>query len=209
MLYALIGTDIHKREKAKKEYEHFGPVSVHIYSEQIHTLESLIDSNSLFGEKVIVHLIQTMDSASGKEEAVRLLPGIKASHNIFIIDEPFADTSTVKLLEKYAKELVDARLSKAKDVDVFTLCNLFARRDKKALWLEWMRVRDLDSGEAFQGVLWWKFVTIWSDVKSGRASKFSQEECETIGKKLLRSSIDAHLGKADLKVELEKIILSV
>lgn len=209
MIYALVGTDIVKREKAKKGYEHFGSVSAHVYGEHVHTLESFIDAGDLFGEKVIVHLVQLMDTSSSKKVVTQLFPRLQASQNIFIMDEPFADTYTVKAIQKYAKEFVDARLPKGKEVDVFTLSNLFARRDKKGLWTEWMRVRDLDSGEAFQGILWWKFVTMWTDVKKGRASKYSEAECEEIGGKLVRASILAHQGKADLKVELEKIIVGV
>lgn len=209
MIYAIVGTDIVKREEAKHMYDRFGGVAAHIYNEHVHTLESFIDISDLFGEKVVVHAVQLMDTASSKEVLVQLLPRLKESSNIFIIDEPFADTHAVKALQKYAEECVDARLPKDDKVDVFTLATLFARRDKKALWTEWMRVRDLDSGEAFQGILWWKFVTLWTDVKKGKASKYSETECEEIGGRLLRASILAHQGKADLKVELEKIIVGV
>ena len=44
-------------------------------------------------------------------------------------------------------------------------------------------------------------------MRSGKPSKFTSTECEDIGGKLLRSSILAHRGEADLKVELEKILL--
>ncbi len=209
MIYAIVGTDTIKREKAYEAVTSLGDVSAHIYSEQIATLEPLILATSLFGEKVVVNLIQTMDVASSRDEVVRLLPNMKESVNIFIIDEPFADANRVIRLTKYAEKVYDAREEKKKDVDVFTLCNLFARRDKKGVWVEWMRIRDLDSPEAIHGALWWKFQTVWNDVRAGKPAKFTISECEDIGEKLMSASIEAHRGNTDLKVELEKIILSL
>lgn len=209
MIYTIIGTDTHKREQAYKSLKSFGVISEHIYSEQIVTLEPLIFASNLFGEKVIVNLIQVMDLASSRDELVRLLPEMKKSSNIFIIDEPFADANRVARLTKYSDHVYDAREEKEKKADVFLLCTLFARRDKKSAWVEWMKIRDHESGEAIQGALWWKFQMVWSDVKLGKSSKFTLSECEDIGGKLLRASIHAHQGKADLKVELEKIVLSL
>lgn len=209
MIYVLVGTDVKVREKELQKYRKFGNVSAHIYSEHISSLESFVDASNLFGEKVIVYLNQVMDLAGGREELIRLLPQMKESSNIFIIDEPFADANKVKVLQKYAKELTDARLPKETDVDVFTLCNLFVRRDKKGVWEEWIKVRDLDSPEAFQGALWWKFSTLWKDSRSGRATKFSESEFEKIGGKLLRSVILAHSGKTDLKTEIEEVLLMI
>ena len=209
MIYTIVGTDVTKREKAYKELEKYGAISTHIYSEQIGSLASYIDIQSLFGEKSIINLLQVMDVASSREELVRLLPEMKDSVTVFIIDEPFADTNKVTRLTKVSEKVYDAREPKKGDVDVFTLCTLFAKRDKKSLWIEWMRIRDLDSPEAIQGALWWKFTTIWGDVRSGKVTKFTASECEVIGGRLMRASVLAHRGEIDLKKELEEIILGV
>ncbi len=209
MIYAVVGTDIKKREKASESLGKLGEPVANIYSEQIASLEALVSSSSLFGDKVLVNLIQTMDLASSRDEVIRLLPDIKESKNIFIVDEPFADANRVKRLEKYAEKIFDAREEKEGDVDVFTLCNLFAKRDKKGVWIEWMRVRGLDSAEAIHGALWWKVRTIWEDNLNGRPTKFTKEECELFAGRLVRANILAHRGGRDLKVELESIILSI
>lgn len=209
MIYSIVGTDVIRREKAYQELENVGAISTHIYNEQVGGLEAYIEASSLFGEKVVVNVLQVMDDAKARDILIELLPQMKDSVNVFIIDEPFADANRVTRLTKYSVKVFDARLPKEKDVDVFTLCTLFAKRDKKALWVEWMRVRDLDSPEAIQGALWWKFGTIWSDVRNGRPAKFTLTECEEFGGRLVRAPILAHRGEADLKVELEKILLSV
>lgn len=209
MIYAIVGTNIKKREKASEYFTKLGDPVANIYSEQIASLEALLSSSSLFGDKVLVNLIQTMDLGSSRDEVVRLLPDMKESKNIFIIDEPFADANRFKRLEKYADKIFDAREEKEGDVDVFTLCNLFAKRDKKGVWIEWMRVRDLDSAEAIHGALWWKVRTIWEDNLNGRPTKFTKEECEVFASRIVRASILAHRGERDLKVELEKSFLSL
>ena len=115
----------------------------------------------------------------------------------------------VKRLEKYSTKVFDAREEKVESATPFALCNAFARRDKKQAWLEWMKLRDTDSAEAIQGALWWKMKTIWEDTKSGKATKFSEKECELFASRIIRASLDAHRGEKDLKVELESIVLSV
>ncbi len=209
MIYSIVGTDTSKREKAYEILSKEGVISTHVYSEQIATLESLVAASSLFGDKVIVNLIQTMELASAREEVTRLLPEMKDSLNIFIIDEPFADANRVSRLTKYSEKVFDAREEKEEEINAFDLANLFARRDKKGAWVEWMRIRDLASPESISGILWWKFQTIWSDTRSGKTSKFTLTECEDIGGRLMKSSIKAHRGEGDLKVELEKIILGL
>ena len=181
MIYTIVGTNSEIRKNAYDKLAKLGEASRHIYSEQISELEPLIEASSMFGDKTIVNLLQTMDLASSREEVVRLLDKMKESSNIFIIDEPFADTNRITRLKKYSEELFNAKEEKKKDVDVFTLCNYFAKRDKKNAWVEWMRVRDLvDSKEAIHGALWWKFQTVWGDVLSGRSKVFTKKECEEI-----------------------------
>jgi hypothetical protein len=104
MIYTIIGTDTIKREKAYEELASLGKISVHMYSEQVAELEPLVAASTLFGDKVIVNLIQVMDLASSRDEVVRLLPAMQESSNIFIIDEPFADANRVTRLTKYAKK---------------------------------------------------------------------------------------------------------
>lgn len=209
MIYALVGTDAQKRERALLELSKLGNPSVHIYAEQFNAVEPLIEASSLFGDRIVAHLIQTLEKADVRERLYDLLPSMKESSTVFIIDEPFADVHKVKKLEKYAEKVFDAREEKEEGASPFALANALARRDKKAVWSEWMHIRDTMEPEAIQGALWWKWQTVWSDVKSGRPSKFSLSECEQLGGRILRSSILAHRGKLDLKAELESIILSM
>lgn len=210
MIYAIVGTGREKREKANDAIGKFGIPTNHIYSEQIAILPALTEATSLFGEKVIALLVQTMDKAESREVVTELLPEMKTSENIFIIDEPFADANRVKKLEKYADKLYDCREEKEEGVSPFPLCNAFARRDKKQAFIEWMNIRDtVDSMEIVHGALWWKMKTVWEDTLSGKPTKFTKEECERIGEKLAKAPMDAYRGKGNLKEKLEQIILEI
>ena len=209
MIYSLVGTDTGRRKEALKEISKMGAPNIHLYGEQISALRPLIEAGSLFGDRVIAHLVQVLEKAETRERVYDMLPQMDESQNIFIIDEPFADANRAKKLEKFSKKVFDAREEKEKEVSPFTLTNAFARRDKKEVWVEWMNLCDALEPEALQGALWWKFQMVWSDVKSGKPSKYTQEECEAIGRRILRSSILAHRGEKDLKVELESILLSI
>lgn len=209
MIYALVGTEPKIREKALQELAKLGNPSAHIYGEQVSAVEPLVNASNLFGDKIIAHLIQTLERAETRERVYDLLPRMKESDTVFVIDEPFADANRVKKLEKVAEKIYDAREEKEAQTSPFSLTNAFARRDKRAVWVEWMKLRDDVEPEAVQGALWWKFQTVWLDTLSGRPTKFSKVECEQFGKRILESSILAHRGEKDLKVELESIILSI
>jgi hypothetical protein len=209
MIYSIVGTQNDIREKGAKEVALFGAPSHHIYSEHILELEPLISATSLFGEAVIVTCIQLGENASSKEELKRLLDEMNTSLNIFIIDEPFADSHFVTRLQKVSKKIFDAREEKIKDMSVFKVCNSFVMRDKKQAWVDFLELKKEGNAEAIQGALWWKFQQEWSKVTEGKRSLFSKVECEKIGGELLRSSILAHRGEKDLMLELERIILSL
>lgn len=195
--------------KALDEISKAGKVTSHIYAEQISALQPLIEANSLFGDKVVAHLIQVLEKAETREYVYELLPSMKESENIFVLDEPFADANRTKKIEKYSEKLFNAREEKETAASPFALCNAFAKRDKKSVWVEWMKLRDNESGEAIQGALWWKFQTIWGDVRAGRPEKFTIAECEELGGRIVRASILAHRGEKDIKIELESIVLSI
>ncbi len=209
MIYSIVGTHIHIREKGHQELLKMGVVTHHVYGEHVEELEQLVDASSLFGDPVIVLCIQLGDNTHAKDELKRLLDRMQESSNIFVVDEPFADVHLFNRLTKVSKKVFDAREEKIKDMSVFALCDAFIERDKKQAWVLFQDLKKEGSGEAIQGALWWKFQTEWSKVSEGKRSLFTQSDCERIGGELLRSSILAHRGEKDLLLELERIILTV
>lgn len=210
MIYAVVGTNKEKREKAMEWLSKLGTPTANLYSEQIAALRPLVEATSLFGEKIIAHVIQAMEVASSREEVTKLLGEMQDSNNTFIIDEPFADANRVKKLEKYSEKVFDCREEGPGEASPFPMCNAFGKRDKKQAFIEWMKIKDVSEPvEMIHGALWWKMKTIWEDTLSGKPTKFTKDECEYFAGKIMRATMDSYRGKGNLKDRLEEIILEV
>lgn len=207
MIISIVGTDIKVRDKAMKEALKLGPVSRYLYSEHIDELEPLIDSVDLFGGVTIVCTVSLYDNPHTKDRFLTLLPKMETSPNIFVVDEPFLSGPQVGKLSKASTTFFDAREEKTKDSSVFVLCLSVAKRDKKAAWLNYMALKGKEEGEKIAGALWWKWKEVWQDTLSGKKTAYTLLECEEIGGRLVRISLDAHRGKAPIDELIEKVLL--
>lgn len=208
MIFTIIGTDAHSRKEAQNEVLRGRHPTAYVRSDNTWELSHLINAEDLFGGEVIALIEQVGSSAEGRDTLKSFLKEMETSKNIFIIDEPFVETTFVKTLEKYSEALFDAREDKVKGKDAFALANAILKRDKKEAWLEWMKVRDMDA-EPVQGTLWWRVRTLWEGVKEGKKSLYTEEELARMGFNLVQMSHRAHRGEADLREELEKFVLSI
>ena len=208
MIFSIVGTSIHIRKKSFEEILKGLTPTAYIRFENVWELEALINAEDLFGGEVIVLVEQVGNDADGRDVLKKSLKEMESSKNLFIIDEPFVETSFVKTLEKYSKKLFDGREEKTKGKDPFSITNAILKRDKKSAWLAWMEVRDLDA-EPVQGALWWRVRTLWEGVKEGKKAAYSEEELSKMGFSLIEMSHRAHRGEVDLKEELEKFVLSI
>jgi DNA polymerase III delta subunit len=208
MIYSIIGTDIHTRKEALNAILKGRNPTAYVRSDNTWELNHLINADDLFGGEVIALVEQVGTNAEGRETLKNAFKEMELSKNIFIIDEPFIETTFVKTLEKYSETLFDAREEKVKGKDAFGLANAILKRDKKEAWLEWMKVRDMDA-EPVQGTLWWRVRTLWEGVKEGKKSLYTEAELARMGFNLVEMSHRAHRGEADLREELEKFVLSI
>lgn len=209
MLYVIVGTENSKREKARVRLAKLGQPLANLYSEHAGMLRSYIDAQDMFGDAGVYYCLSFGDVPSSKEILYSLLEEMKVSKNHFVVDEPFADVHVATKLKKFADEFFDAKEEKVKDVSVFTLCDAFVARDKKVAWELFTNMKNNSEAEAIAGALWWKFQTVWSKVLEGKKTSFTKEECEIFGKRIIEAPIRAHNGELDLKMELERIILSL
>ncbi len=208
MIYAVVGTEVEKRKAAFENILGHKNPSFYVRKETLFQVPALIDAEDLFGEQVIVMLEQVGTGAEGREYIKKIIAEMKASRNMFIFDEPFVDASFIKTFEKHAEAVFDARESKEKKGFPTAFLNAFEKKDKKTAWIEWMKLRN-EEAELTHGALWWKMKTMWQGSQGGRSSVYSKEELSRIGYALISASHKAHAGAADLKGEMEKIVLSL
>jgi DNA polymerase III delta subunit len=208
MLYSFVGTNAIVRAKGREELKSFGEAHHVLYQEHKDELRQYIDAMSLFGGIQIVHVISFGDQAQSRAILVELLPEMAQASTLFIVDEPFADQTLVKLLTTHSKKLFNAKETEKKEMKVFDLCDAFAKKDKKNAWLIFMSLKEEgESAEAIAGALFWKVKTLWQGALSGKKTSFTKEEFEEIGKALVVAPIEAHRGMTPLYDALEMVIL--
>lgn len=208
MLYVVVGTDVEIRKKGLLKILHGRNPSLYLRKETMFQVPALIDAQDIFGGEVIVMLEQVGNDAEGRELLKGLLKAMQTSKNIFILDEPFIDTSFVKTVAKYAELIIEAKEEKVKEGFPTAFLSSFEKKDKKQAWVEWMNLRDKEV-ELIHGALWWKVKTLWSGVLQGKKSAFSKEELAALGFALVTGSHKAHRGEADLREEIEKVVLGL
>ena len=116
---------------------------------------------------------------------------------------------------------------KARPLNPFALTDALVARDKKALWLQLRTLLDNGlRGEEIVGTLWWQLKTMrmagltksaeeagMKDFSYNKAKqalrKYSKEEVERLSQELLVLYHDAHAGKGDMELSLEKWVLGV
>lgn len=209
MLYSITGTEMGVREEGLKHFNTFGSPTHRVSTENFFDLETHVDTQDLFTSKpVVIILEEVSQNVDTRESLINLLPKLKGSSNIFLIDEPFATPALKKSLKEYSDIHFDAVEKKAAREFPFAFCNAIASKDKKAAWTEWMRVRDGEA-ELLLGALWWQVKKLWTEILEGKKRSYSREEIEKVGEKIVVMQHEAHRGKADLKTEIEKLVLSL
>jgi hypothetical protein len=78
MLYVLVGTDQTKRKEAYEKLAHLGRVTNHIYSEHVSLVEPLIDATSLFGDRIVVLMIQPLRTLHKEKLLQNFYPNYKS-----------------------------------------------------------------------------------------------------------------------------------
>ncbi len=113
------------------------------------------------------------------------------------------------------------------EFNIFSLGDALGRRDKKELWFLYSKsaLRNIPAEEIHGILFWaWKSMALAAASKdaaeaginpyvfqksSGFAKNFSKEELASVGGRLVRMSHDAHRGKVDFDIELERFVLGV
>lgn len=160
MLHFYSGTDRGKKSEAlQKDIARVKEVEI-VRVTDAHTLEDFnvsLQGGGMFGATravVFENVLQHEDMAGVLLEK---LEALKESTEHFFILEEKVDAATRKKVEKYAEksERFDAGKSE-RDSSIFELANALQRRDKKKLWVGYMReIAKGSAPEMVHGVLFW------------------------------------------------------
>jgi len=238
MLYVIYGTDTVKaREKAgalrgvlQKKKPDASLFSMSAEDVSFERLDELTSGQGLFENKYIIFSDCIFDNKEMHDVIFEKLVSIKESPNIFIMLEGKLTKEIQKKLEKHAEKMeVHDLLEKPKKEsnEMFALADALGRRDKRDFWVLYRKAIDHDAvPEEIHGIFWWQLKSIalaqtgLSPAETGLnpfvhskakgfAKNFTRDEIEFSLSKLVRMYHEAHRGKIDFEIALEKFALDL
>ncbi len=216
MLILRVGGDEKKIENLKKAKKYDVPkYNFVIAGEQINNIGQYFDID-MFGEKKIVR-IEEWNREEERKVLYKYLDEIKESKNTFIIEETEMLDATLTKLAKHASIFIDARVDKKMNqYTPWKLSDYFEARDKKNLWLEFIRIKgiciELETKDKADEPL--KIIGALSyKIQNSHMSKYTKEEKSKVYFELISIIDKSHSAEAGDKVyiwdEIEKWCLSI
>ena len=227
MLNVFVGSGEAKFEQIKKEISsaeraNFSLVRKEARAATPSEIEEYISGQGLFSEKFLVFV-------SGLEENDELVSFIEKkwkecaeSKTRFI----FEALKLSKQSEKTLEEVGVLRVFKNEEIreNFFPLADAFGARDKKRAWTLLKNALEKTAPEEIHGILWWqaKGMLVARAAESASdtemkpfvyqkmkraAANFSEKELKEVAQALFKSYHNAHLGKGELGLLLEKFVL--
>jgi len=238
MLYLIYGTDINKaREKSRALFDALrekrpdasaGSLSAeNITAEKI---EELTQTQGLFENKQILYMDRTLENKDVREVMFDNIDAIADSPNIFIFCEGKLTKEVLKKIEKKAEKVTEyeSEVEKPKEAgSFFALADALGARDKKRLWTLFRDAMEKDAvPEEIHGILFWQAKVLALAEKTETAGEaglnpfvyskakrsvgnFKEGEIDILLSKLVSMYHDAHRGKVDFELELEKLALDI
>jgi DNA polymerase III delta subunit len=190
---------------------------------------SLIDSSGLFVQKHIITLRGVFEVAECREFVLERLAQFSSSENIVVLIEGKLLAEQKRAIEKHAHKVEEYVLQKDKTnaFNVFALGNAFSARDRRGLWFGYVQARRAGlAPENIHGALHWTVrgllavhgATTAEEVgqkspvfnrNKQSAQNYTQDELVSHSRSLIRMYHDAHRGKGDLDISLERWCLSI
>lgn len=169
MLHVYLGTDRQKVRRAMWKVAEAAAKSAGAEVDRItegetvrHDVERSLAGGGLFAARRVV-ILDELAATDAREFLLEALPRLSASGETFFLFEEKPDAETKKLLKKYATEepVVYDVPKQLRDNSAFQVAESFVRRDKKQVWVAYVRaLQKGNAPEAIHGALFWKVKTL-------------------------------------------------
>lgn len=235
MLYVFYGTDAVNVRKAAhsflaEEYEQKG-YTIDRIAPEAYEAGMLVDragAQSLFSDERTVTVLDTpSEQREVFEDVLEHVEILGESPNSFVLVETGLRAPEKKAFAKHAHKMHEEKADQKKDFNIFSMTDALLRRDKKSLWVLLVRARERGiSGEEVVGVLYWQVKMlmlaertnspeeagqkpfVYTKTKKG-LSALKAGEPTALSRSLLTFYHEAHLGKQDIDIALERFMLSL
>ncbi len=206
MLYVVVGTD-HSIRKQKIEMilkeSNITLADVVVLDDAAATLDDVLQHASppLFGNALVAirgrYLLE-----SAKEAVENILQTLVELPTLIVLEESAISAVSKKMLQTVGAhiELLSTEKKEPKET-IFSIANILARGDRKALWLEYRRLLETNAPEAIFGILLWK-------VRQLSLQGKEKEKYKLLYEKLLNAQAQSRLTKLPFDLALERVLLS-
>lgn len=189
----------------------------------------LLNSQGLFSKKYIVVLDNLLSKHIEIDEKDGFLPLMKNSEHIFFVIDDILSDSNIEVLKKISEKLTifENKEVKKENFNIFDLANFLGRKDKKNLWVGYIKA--IDNGvsvEEVLGILFWqvKNIVLVKKTKNQKetglspfvyknAIAFSKNwedgEILNLADKLIQVSDDVRSGEGEGEILLERVLLTI
>ncbi len=236
MIYLFYGTDKNKALRSalkiieKKVSEKSEALVFKIDAENLsqNILVEMCGGQGLFSQKYIVHIKNVCDEEETQNILFDFLKDMQTSENIFILTEGDLNKKELTKIKKHAEKVWEYEEKKKaeREENIFAITNYLLARDKKNLWIEFQKLKNIFAVEEIHGTLFWamKNAVIVSKAKSvsetglkpfvysnskKALTKFSENELEEKFWQLTKLLGDSRRGEGELEVLLERWVLEI
>jgi len=209
MLYLYLGTDREKaRGKMNAAVEKAGKNADIVRITDAHTIEDLkasLQGGGMFGEKRVLVFESVCANPELCDVLLESLERLsKSDEDVFIFEsKPLADVR--KKIEKHAEsvEKFDAP-AKERDNSIFAMANALRKKDKRTLWVGYMKeVAKGSAPEAVHGLLFWAAKDMLL-----KSSGSENQRARMLVAHLAELPHEARRRGEDLEYALERFVLS-
>ncbi len=194
----------------------------------VEKMKALVGAQGLFEKKYIVRITYALDTKLKAEEFESLIEECAESENAFVVLEEKLSSAQKKKCQKHAYTFEEYTEKKEEQrINVFGLADAFGNKDKRNFWVLYTQcIRAHIPPEEIHGILLWQVKGIIATYKTDsaqdagmkdfsykKAKRFAQNysliEITHIYDTLIDMYHNAHKGKYDLSIALERFVLGV
>lgn len=202
-------------------------------------LDEQIGSQGLFYDKALIFLDNLCEEEESGVVLVKRLKDIKESPNFFVILEGKLNKAELEKFKKYAEKTeefkkVEKKLNKkellaqkGEKIDFFEFANALGEKDKKKLWTLYQdALAESVPAEEVHGIFFWQVKAMLAAIKSkdaveaglnpyvyskskSYAKGYGEDKLKQMSQALFEMYHEAHRGKTDFHIALERFILEI
>ncbi len=192
-------------------------------------LEELLTSQGLFDLKYTVIMDNLFEKKEIKEFVLHKLSEISESEQLFFMIEGGIDATSLKKIEKCAKQVqkFDLKEEEKSDHSIFSITSGLIEKDRKKLWIDYLDcVTRGVAPEEIHGIFFWQIKNMILVSKSKSQSetglapfpynkalsgtkKYSKDELVRMSGDLLEMTHRVRSGRGEMNTILEKWILEI